>query len=512
MKKLIVFSMAAILTSFAFATPNSWVSTRYRPTITSTGSWYLSPVTDGHLDIRLFVDNVTFTDAVFTINYDSDVVDPIGAGSVTNVKFGLSLVSVTTEDLDGSWKKATITLSGNITIGEAQYEQDSIFVLRLIPHSEGVMPITLWQVDYPDSYTTCSLSLFNGVEEVAHERKEYNDGTVLFTFTDKTTTLNFSHDLNFLFPLEGYLQITYADESVETFYQSDESRGIAYYPDYSLWLIDPKPDATQYIVYLPGYYNYALSFNGGMYTSHSQPEDHIWVKEKYEGFYGFQANSEDIIMTAEQTGIGIDFATSQYSARIAGDDLGEVFKSFIFEPIDDDNIKMTLEGGLQPDYYNLYLYKNGDIMGRTWFDASIYYPVTFEVFDADSNPIEGAMIRFVLWGMDITTLDEYTNLDGEATIELPGDPEYGQGHEYNVIVPGYDIVNGYVDVYDSPISVPVQIVKAAGVTIGDFAGLAGYWGDIDCFWDDCNAADLNVDGVIDTEDLMLFAAKWLQGI
>ena len=510
MKKLIVIVVAGIFASISFAIPNSWIATRYRPNIVSSGSTYRSPLTDGHLDIRLFVDNVTFTDAVFTINYDSNIVNPIGTGSVTNIRGGLSLVSVTTEDLDGSWKKATITLTGNITIGTAEYEQDSIFVLRFIPHSEGVMPITLWQADYPDSYTTCALSLYNGEDEVIHERKEWNDGTNLFTFTDKTTTLNFNHDIHFLYPLEGYLVITYSDQSTETYYQTDTNKGIAYYPDYSLWLVAPQPNATEYTVYLPGYSNYSLTFTQNMYTSHSQPESHIFIDGVNESS-PLRASTEDVTLTAGSIGVGEDFATSEYEIRIAGYTTGELSKSFTFAPVDNDNIQFTIIGGLaDPDYLNLYLFKNDEIVGRTWFSSAYYYPATFNVTDAESNPIEGALVRFVKWGMEITLIDIYTDASGEAEIDLAGEAEWGMWHEFYVVAPSYDLVSSYAEVYDSAITIPVQLIKAQGFEIGDFATLADYWGDIECFWGDCNVVDFNVDGVIDTEDLILFAARWLQ--
>ena len=185
--KVSVLLSVLVVSAIVYATPKSWVSTRYRPDIWSSGSWYRSPVTNGYLDVRLFVENATFTNAEFSINYDSGIVAQIGSGNILELITGLTVEAVTTENLDGAWKKTTITLSGNVTLGDIQYESESIFRLRLIPVAEGTVPITLWPgTRYPESYYSCSLSLTDNGQEVVHERKEWNDGTQLFTFTDKT--------------------------------------------------------------------------------------------------------------------------------------------------------------------------------------------------------------------------------------------------------------------------------------------------------------------------------------
>jgi hypothetical protein len=125
--KLSVLLSALMLTSTVFAVPTSWLATRYRADFYSTGSSYRSPVTDGHLDLRLLVDNVTFTDAEFSIRYDTAIVRQIYASNLLDLMPGLSLASVTTETLDGTWKKSTIRLTGNVTIGQAQSENDAVF-------------------------------------------------------------------------------------------------------------------------------------------------------------------------------------------------------------------------------------------------------------------------------------------------------------------------------------------------------------------------------------------------
>lgn len=516
----VVFS-ALMLTSTVFASPASWLSTRYRPNIHSTGSSYRSPVTDGHLDLRLSVENVTFTDAEFSIRYDTAIVKQIFPSNLLDLMPGLSLTSVTTETLDGTWKKTTIRFTGNVTIGQSQSESDAVFRLRLIPDAEGTVPITLWPGGwggrYPESYNTCSLSLSLDGQEVVHERKEWNDGTTLFAFTDKTDApVMYHYDMNFGTPLSGYLQVVYNDDSVEEFHVSDHDKGITITPEFGAYFLTEQPNAVSHTMIFPGYDNWDnMDLTGGFAwsVSHSQPSGYLFVKENAEGFYGIQASDDDIVLTIEQPGIAEDFENAVYRAAIAGNQAGVLNKTFNVDYVSDDIITLTIEGGLEPDYnYNLYVFKDDVILGRSWFSASVYYPAAFTVEDEQGNPLPNATVMFPIWGMDgVSNIAKQTDEHGRAAFDLPGQPEWGAWHEYRVIAPGYEIASGYLEVYDSAVEQTVTMILAAGVTLADFADFAAWWQMEDCSWySDCEGADMNVDNTVDMEDLILFLARWLK--
>jgi hypothetical protein len=515
---------AGLLSVFVFsgaaaATPQSWLSTYYKTGVWS-GSWYRSPVTDGHLDIRLMVDHVSFTDAAFSIKYDSNLISPLSTGSILEIRSGLSLVGAVTENLEGSWKKTTFTFSGSVVIGEVDYESEAVFRLRLIPIAEGTMPVTLWPggfAVYPDSYHTCSLSLLNNGEEVVHERKEWNDGTQLFTFTDKTTASALYHfDFNFGYPVEGYLEVEYDDASVETFHNSDHDRGITIDAANGAYFISPLPNAVSYMLIFPGYEHWPVDPDGGWGVSHTQPTDHIEVVEAHDGFHGIRSTSEDIQLTIKQPGIGADFANAIYTAAMSGNETGVLSKSFLFDYIDDDTLRMTIVGGLEPDFnYTVYITKNGTLLGRAWFSASIYYPVTFTVKDENDNPIANALVSIPLWSMHgPSSISQSTDANGQAVIEMPGDPEWGQWHDYRVVFGGYSTVSDMLTVYSEPVDITVSMTIAPGTRLADFAVLSQWWGTVEeCAWNDnCDGADMNYDGNVDMEDMLLFAACWMNAV
>ena len=513
----VLLSVFAV-TCAAVASPTSWLHTRYRANPHSTGSSYRSPVTDGHLDIYLLLENVTFTDAEFSIKYDAGIVHPITAANVLELAPGLSLVSVTTENLEGTWKKSTLTLSGPITIGEIVYISEAALRVRFVSHSEGTMPVSLWpRENYPASYHTCSLNLWDDGVEVVHNRKEWNDGTVLFAFTDKTAArVMYHYDMNFGTPVEGYLQVVYEDDSIEEFHVSDHDKGITIDPAFGAYFLTAQPDAVSHTMIFPGYeswINMDLTSGFTWSVSHSQPSGHLYVKEKYDGFYGIKASPEDIVLTIEQPGIGVDFENTVYRAAIAGDQTGILTKTFRFAYISDDVIELTLEGGLEPDWnYNLYVFKDDVILGRTWFSASVYYPVIFTVQDEQSNPLPNALVVFPIWGHmgGASSISERTDENGQAFFELPGQPEWGHWHEYRVVAAGYESAYDYIEVYDVAVDHTVTMIPASGVNLADFARFAAWWQMQDCLWyGDCDGADMNFDGTVDAEDLFLFMARWL---
>jgi len=231
LKKLLGLFCVLVLSSTLLAAPKAWVSTSYRPDFWSSGTWYRAPVTEGYMDLRLAIENATFDHAEFSISYDSSILYTPGTANFLDIMPGLSISGANTINLDGTWKKTTFTLTGVVSIGAIQYESEAVFRLRLIPHAEGTIPISLWtsaSPRYPDSYKSCSLTLRSGTDEVPFERKEWNDSVQLVTFTDKTSaSVMYHYDLNLGTPISnGIIRITYADSSVEEFTASNHGRGI----------------------------------------------------------------------------------------------------------------------------------------------------------------------------------------------------------------------------------------------------------------------------------------------
>ncbi|HDS84354.1 MAG TPA: hypothetical protein ENN97_04080 [Phycisphaerales bacterium] len=522
MKRILNLSVllsVLVLTSSVFASPASWLSTRYRATPQSTGSWYRSPVTDGHLDIRVLAEAVSFTDAEFSIRYDSSIVDTITTANVWDVASGLTVVSVATVPLEGTWKESTITLTGTLSIGSVQYESEATLLqIRFVPHAEGTMPITLWPSDrFPESYYNCSLKLWDNGVEVEHGPKEWNDGTTLFTFTDKTAShVMYHYDMNFGTPVAGYLQVVYEDESVEEFHVSDHDRGITINPEFGAYFVTAQPNAVSHSMIFAGYQNWENMDMTNLFTwsiSHSQPDGFLFVPEIHEGLPGLDATTDDIVLTISQPGIGLDFEGSDYMAALAGHQQGVLSKTFEYNYVDDDTIALTIIDGLEPDQYDLYIYKDGLVLGRTWFGASASYPVTFTILDEMDNPLPNVSIIFEIWGMDLTIIKEQTNEDGQAVFQMHGNNEWGAWYEYKIIASGFESVADFVEVYDSPVEVTVIMLPADGVTLADFAHFASWWQTLDCGWhnDDCEGADMNFDGSVDMDDLVFFVARWLQG-
>ncbi|MBI9017165.1 MAG: hypothetical protein JEZ07_07890 [Phycisphaerae bacterium] len=519
MKKLVILTVMlsiCLLTDTVLATAKSWVSTRYKPDVWSTGSSYRSPVTQGHLDIRLLIEDATFTEAVFTIKYDTSIVDTIGTGNVQDIRTGLALASVITENLEGTWKKSTITLSGDITIGSIQYESDALFRIRFIPVGEGTMPVTLWPAArFPQSYNTCSLTLTNGIEEVQHERKDWNDGTTLFTFTDKTSAkVMYHYDMNFGTAVQGYLRVVYNDDSVVEFHESDHAKGITINPEMGAYFLTAQPDALSHSMIFPGYDNWESMdlVNGYSWSSsHSQPSGFFEVPEQNEGFHGFRASSADLVMTIGQMDIGTNFESSGYIAALAGDQGGILSKNFTFAYVDDDNVRLTIEGGLEPDYYNLYVYKDGNVLGRTWFDASEYYPATITVKDENDQPLEGAEVVIPYCFFECMYIREITNAQGQAVFEVPGNPDWGQYYDLRVLHDGYENSVDSFEVYDQGPEVNIIMIPAVSYSLENFASFAGQWLMQDCLWSgDCEGADMNIDGTVDIQDMVLFFNRWLK--
>lgn len=518
LQKLLNLLCVLVLSSTLLAAPKAWVSTRYQPDPWSTGTWYRAPVTEGYMDLRLLIENASFDNAEFSISYDSNILYTPGAANFLDIIPGLSTPTVSTINLEGSWKKTTFTFTGAVNIGTIQYESESVFRLRLIPRAEGTVPISLWasaSPRYPDSYKSCSLTLRSGTDEVPFERKEWNDSLQLFTFTDKTSaSVMYNYDLNLGTPISnGVIRITYADSTVEEITTTNHDRGITFDSNYGGYYISAQPDAVQYAIIFPEYEDTVVdSISGGWSTSHVQPERMFFVKEASEGFHGLRATSDDVELTVELAGIGADFMVSDYDAVLINNEQGALVKSFEFDYVNDDTVKLTMVGGVEANpNYSLYIYKNGLIAGRTWFGASVFYPVTFIVKNQANDVLAGAKVTIPLFGMDgPKNLEQSADENGLAVFELPGS-EWGNYYNYYVILAGYEDTDGSIEVYAAPVEIPVVMGPVQGVDMNDFAILASQWDMEYCQWNNyCNGADRNRDGAVDMADLAMFVDRWLK--
>ncbi len=515
MKRLlffIVLMVGSVFSANSWGQTYSYISTDYQSDWYNH-CWFHAPVTDGYVDVSLLVENATFTDLSFSVNFDSAVINPNGI-SIQDITDGLTLSSVTTENLEGTWKKATINLTGNITIGSIQYLDEAVMVVRFLPQGEGVFPLTLWPADkYPSHYNTCSLSLSNNGEPVEHQRKDFNDGTTLFSFTDKDPVkMLYNFDLNFGFPIEGYLRVVYTDDSTVEFHNSDPVKGITIDPSNGLYYITPQQDAVSYSLIFPGYEDWVdLDISGGtsLYRQHSQPASMFFLGNDMSAL---EASEADLTLEVNLPGIGSDFSNCTYTAMITGGDNGYLNKQYSYAYINDDTISVTIIGGLPADRLYMYIFKDGVIQGHTWFHAATYYPVTFTVKDQANSPVANATIVLPMGWDASNNVELVTDLSGQAQTRLAGNSEWGNFQNYRVVHDIYDVAKGTVEVYDQPVSVEVTLSPLSGTDLDDFVNIAHNWQYQWCSsWDnDCQGADMNFDGIVNIEDLAIFAGRWLK--
>jgi hypothetical protein len=518
-KPLVICAVVLSCVSSGWANPQAWLSTHYRPDVWSSGSWYRSPVTNGYMDVLLLVENAAFTEMTFSIAYDSALLLPVESGSILNKMEGLTLSALTTENMEGTWKKSKLTFTGNINIGTIQYESEALFQLRLYPITEGTVPLGLWpnpSPRYPASYKTCSLTLKNGLVDVPVDRKEWNDATQLITFTDKTSaTVTYQYDMCLGTPIaNGFFRVTYADNHVEEFHASNPARGVTIDKTYGGYFITPQIDAAMVSLIFPEYEDImSMDMSGGWSVTHKQPDGYLQVLEVGEGQSGgIRATTDDITLTVLRPGIGINFDDEAFDTAIIADLAGVLDKTTDFQRVDDDSIRMIIRGGLAADYYNLYLYKDGLILGRVWFNASTYYAVSFIVKDQNGHALPGAIVAIPQCGMmGCTNLEKTTDSDGKAVHQLPGNPQWGQFFNYFVTLADHEDATGSIQVFGSDMEVPVVLGPVKGLDLSDFANLASYWSMQFCQWNNyCNGADRNRDGTVDLADLVLFADRWLK--
>ena len=516
--KLFVCMCVLAISSTLCATPNAWVSTRYSTNSSPYySSSYRSPVTDGFVDVMLFVDNFTCTDLEFSVIYDTNLVDPITILNIPMLMAGFTVDSVTNVPVSADTNKAIIAISGDVTVDQTQYISDAIMYVRFFPKAEGTMPIGLWQSEwtkYPESYQTCSLSIEDDGIPVDFEPKEWNDEIILFTFTDKTNaTLLYQYDYNFGNPLtDGSLFVTYSDDSVQEFTAaSPGDNTIA--TEFGGYFINPQPNAVSYKLVLPGYYDQdSLNLTGGQGVTHSQPSGYFDFEEIMNSDFGvLEASDTDRVLTIVQPGLGADFASHQFTAAVAGQACGVLGSPISMTVLNDDTIELTISGGLQADYYNLYLYRDNVVYGSAMFEVAMFHDVIFTVQYDKGKYLPYAIVYISTWGMDGSSTKQYQVDDnGQVTISMPGNQEWGANYNYHVTAPGYANYDEYVDVFGLDVEVLVFMEPAESVNVLDFAELASWWNNPDCSWDDnCNGFDLNYDNTVDTLDLAVFIQQWL---
>jgi len=382
------------------------------------------------------------------------------------------------------------------------------------------MAVGLWSDSsprYPASYTTCSLSIDNEGVGVSFEREEWNDSVELFTFTDKTLAmLLYEYDYNFGNPItNGFLHVVYDDDSVQDFHVSDNASGITIANSYGGYFITPQAGAVSYSLIFPGYYDSgSISLNVSRSINHSQPADFFDIQELGECFnHTLPTLATDVTLTILQDGIGVDFASHQYGAALVGETAGVLDKTFSIDVNDDDSIKLTIAGGLDEDFYNLYIYKDSLILGGSRFGAAAYYDVTFNVTDQNSTPLSGAKILLPKYGWQgITNVVKVTDANGQAKYELPGGSEWSSYYDFHATNSDYENVDDFFEVFDVDVSVSVVMSEAESVNLTDFAGFAMWWNNLDCSWNEnCYGFDYNYDGTVDLKDLDVFMDRWLKG-
>jgi hypothetical protein len=503
-----------LISAEAIAAPTAWLS-NYYSTGWGSGSWYRAPVTDGYMDVSLMLEDITFTDVEFSITYNSTVIHEISSANVWNILSGLTLDSITTQDLGGDMKKSTIVLSGSVTIGTVEYESENVLKIRLIPSAEGTFPLGLWaNNNYPASFKTCDLTVTNLGVDVPCQRKEWNDSTQLITFTDNTSaSVLYYYDMNLGTPISnGYFRIEYSDGSTEEIHASDAGKGVVIDSAYGGYWFSAIPDAVSYALIFPEYQDVnPIDPSGGWSVSHVTPEGMIFFREA--GHEGLPASSQDTPLTVDWSGIGVDFNSHQYAGILIKQGDGVLSgKTIDPEYVSDDAVRFIIRGGIEEGYYDFYVYKDGLILGRGWFNASIYYAVTFEVKDDNGNPLSGAKIFIPQWGMSgPSEIVRYTDNAGQAVFELAGNPDWGQFYNYVVQLASFESVVDSVEVFAADKQVDILMLPETAMDMDDFVRLATWWSMEYCQWNNyCDKIDLNFDGTVNLTDLEMFADRWLK--
>ena len=345
-------------------TATAWLSTSSYETgqVWSTGSVRAS-VANGYLKLGVNVENVSFTNGTFDLEYDPTIVNN---PSLSYYRDGFTSCNMEIWPQENGMNTVHVEFYGATSIGPASndpYSSDwpTLFELNFTAKQEGTLALSLWHMKLPGAQPeTCILDLFNDAGFVGYGPKAYNDEPVLFTFTDKDNVV-YVYDMNTAEPLIGTLNAVMTDDS-------RVPQNVIADP-YGGYFFNNVTGAQDFELLVTGYDSISL----GTSAYHN-------VLGRSPSMLGFsphmsRPSTNDMHYTCYLPGIGSDFDTSSYTYELyyrdSNDEPQFLSKNINFSAGDDeDQIKVTFVGGLQilndEDYqlYDLYIYKDGEFLGR----------------------------------------------------------------------------------------------------------------------------------------------------
>lgn len=337
---------------------------------------YQHPVegeTPGYVDVEVRVENAQFDGGIFKIMYPSDVVNSV---SVWETLAGLTVEQYSLAQIgDSRWVQAAYRFSGNVSAGS---EGVGLFTLRFYARAEGTFPLKLVAYDVYDGYldvstkgvmrASCGLKLTSGGSPVPWSPKEYNDELTLFTFTNGDNVAYF-FDIYKGEPLTGgrILAKTGGDGSVNLVPVDD-----VFTDEFGGYFWNNYPGSPDYYVFNKDGYgdNYLWSRDTWHLVSHISPQ-------MLPASPHFVAPTEaDIHLEVARGGYGEPWGTD--TAAITAelyDGNGNLVQAVppkgpYCVRVDDDSMELIITHGLQLPageefgMYNIYLYKNGALLGR----------------------------------------------------------------------------------------------------------------------------------------------------
>lgn len=324
----------------------------------------MATVADGHADVGVVIDDTVVTSGIYKIRYDSAIAVPSLYGWHTDLS---AEPSVSTEVLEGTMRETTVTFAGNVT---ASGDSETLFTLRFTPEAEGTLPLHISNMfEYGTGMAESGIELMNGDTNMSIMRKEYNDTRTWFTFTDKDKA-HYFFDMNSGDPLTGGVPYYVFDDQTTgpMVYTSDDFGG--YFYD----LYSGDRTVTGYAIDFDGYEDEGLTHGEYIHVVSEIQPIMLWADP-----HMLPLTDEDLTVNINETGIGL--RVGQLTAQGYGLDNEwnsfAVDKTVTFAFVDDDNVAMTIAGGLS-EYgdmasYNFYIYESEILQGRAYLtvdDAS----------------------------------------------------------------------------------------------------------------------------------------------
>jgi len=339
-----------IPTAYADGTSAAWLNING---YSDNGSYYSSArtTTDGRVDVGLYVENISFTAGTFKIQYDSSIAVP----ALSYNDEGLTVIQ-STNNLGGSLNELVVDFSGFFS---ADSNGAEILELTFTPQAEGTLPFHLGSMtDYDNGKVTAGLSMINDSEPVDFVGKEYNDGLSLFSFTDRDN-VNYFMDFDTGAPLTGgTISAVFADNTEELLdFYVDEFGGY-FFNDYI-----GDNTLAYYAFEKPGYWSTA----GGFHQTSSIQSNMLFAEP-----HMIPSTTEDTSIFIMETGIGINHEELSAEIWLSDWDNGSTpisGSAIHFNPINDDQVEMVIEGGLQSSdmvSYNILVKRNGNLLGRVY--------------------------------------------------------------------------------------------------------------------------------------------------